>query len=251
MSSQPPWPTEPPPGRHRQPGQAPQPPGDGSFGQSGAYQGVRRAKQDPFEQTRPERDPYEQTRPDPRQDERAEGDEGEETPPRREWLRGGERRFIEVIVLVCLASLLLGLRWVDSKDAVRKTFQPPEQVTSVARGAPGVLADIEWRVTGRTAGRALGERDPEVAELRLTLTARPLNAAGMKAIRGYGISYRVLDAEGREWDATGLPRPGAPYQVTVRATVPRSKADSLTLEVLAPRDVERRGAPRPSLRFAP
>ncbi|GAA2615508.1 hypothetical protein SMC26_25075 [Actinomadura fulvescens] len=242
MTSQPPWPSEPPPpGRHRQPGNAP--PQGGHYG---ARTGAHRAPQP--QDWRTERDPYEETRPDPRQDE---GDQGEQTSPRREWLRGGERRFIEVIVLVCLASLLLSLRWVESQDTVRKAFEPPDKVTSVAGGGSGVLADIEWRVTNRTVGQALGGKDPEVAELRLTLIARPLGPAGMKTIKGFGIGYRLRDPDDRVWDAAGMARPNAPYQITVRATVPRSKAGSLSLEVQAPRDLKQRGAPRPLLRFAP
>ncbi|MFG2006566.1 hypothetical protein ACGFNU_46215 [Spirillospora sp. NPDC048911] len=249
MSAQPPWPPGPPPGRHRQaphPGNAPrQPPQPQPQGASQGQPGQQRAFQGG---TRAERDPYEETRPDPRQ---GENESEQETPPRREWLRSGERRFIEVIALVCLASLLLGFHWVESHDEVRKVFEPPEKVTSVARGAPGVLAGIEWRVTGRTVDPPLTGADPEVAQLRLTLAARPLDAAGAKAIKGYGIGYRVRDSEGHWWDASGLPRASTPNQITVRATVPRSKADSVTLEILAPREPEKRGAPRPSLRFAP
>lgn len=203
------------------------------------------------------RDPYEGTRPDPSENDpgRAGGEGGStedgsaEGPAR--GLRARDRRIVQVIALVTVLPALLVLHWVDDVHNVRKNLEPPVKATTVARGASGTLGGAEWRLQQRQAMPGPG---PDAASLRLVLNVRPLDAAGVKLLGSYGLTYRLRDGDGHEWSAAGLalgtPRVGAWARVTVSASVPRSRTGSVALEVRPPAYQRTKGA-LPSLRFAP
>ncbi|WP_242909103.1 hypothetical protein [Actinomadura terrae] len=182
-------------------------------------------------------------------------------PPARTGLPLRDRRVVQAIALGTLLPALLTLHWVDETHNVRSGLKPEEKVTTVPRGAAGELAGARWQVVDRRTAAPLVTPPSgapsgavEVAELRVTLSVVPKDAASAKAVGAYGIVYRLRDGDGHVWAATGLDtgtaRPGVPVRITVRGTVPRAKADLLALEVRPPAYPRPKG-PLPSLRFAP
>ncbi|WP_147339580.1 hypothetical protein [Actinomadura spongiicola] len=169
-------------------------------------------------------------------------------------LRPLDRRIVQAIALVCAVSTFLAVQWLDETNNVRKHLEPPEKVSTVGPGQIGELVGAQWKVMGREEGRPLGGGSNDVTELRLAVVVRPGDAASAKAVGSYGLVYRFVDDEGREWSAMGSrvgePRPGVAVRVTVKGTVPRTMAGSLELVIRAPK-TERKGQgdPRPSLRF--
>ncbi|TYB40863.1 hypothetical protein [Actinomadura chibensis] len=169
-------------------------------------------------------------------------------------LRPLDRRILQAIALVCAVSAILVIQWKDERNNVQKNLKPPEKVTSVREGQIGELVGAQWKVMGRQTARPLtGGDGNDVVELRMTVAVRPGDAASAKSVDSYGLTYRFLDDEGREWSALGIkdgaPRPGVPMRVTVRGTVPRTKADSLDLQVRPPKLERKQGEPLVSLRF--
>lgn len=169
-------------------------------------------------------------------------------------LRPLDRRILQAIALICAVSAILVIQWKDERNNVQKNLKPPEKVTSVRQGQIGELVGAQWKVMARQTARPLvsgGESD--VVELRMTIAVRPGDAASAKSVDSYGLTYRFLDGDGREWSALGIkdgqPRAGVPMKVTVRGTVPRTKADSLELQVQAPKLERKQGEPLVSLRF--
>ncbi|MFC6933492.1 hypothetical protein ACFQHO_26195 [Actinomadura yumaensis] len=166
-------------------------------------------------------------------------------------MRARDRRIVQAIALITVLPALLVLHWVDDVHNVRKNLEPPVKAATVARGASGTLGGAEWRLQQRQAAPGPG---PDTASLRLVLAVRPLDAAGVKLLGSYGLTYRLRDGDGHEWSAAGLalgtPRVGAWARVTVSASVPRSKTGSVALEVRPPAYRRTKGA-LPSLRFAP
>ncbi|TDD83292.1 hypothetical protein [Actinomadura rubrisoli] len=193
-------------------------------------------------------------------------DEGGESPERVK-LRPLDRRVIQAMALAALVPAFLSLQWLDEERSLRSNLKPREKVITVAHGAVGEFGGARWRLMGRENAASLadpasapGTSPPggtgagDVTELRLTLAVRPLDAAGAKTVGSYGTVYRLRDGDGHVWSATGLalgtPRQGVPTRITVRATVPRAKVDSLVLEVRPPAYPRPKG-PLPLLRFAP
>ncbi|WP_067459597.1 hypothetical protein [Actinomadura macra] len=181
--------------------------------------------------------------------------------PRPSRMRPRDRRVVQAIALATLLPVLLVLQWVDETHNVHSNLKPEEKVTTVPRGAIGVLGGAQWKVVDRRATAPLTTGTPpnssaDVVELRLTLAVRPLDAAGAKTVGSYGIVYRLREGGGerRVWSASGLtlgaPRQGVAMRLTVRGTVPRAKADSLVLEVRPPAYSRGKG-PLPLLRFVP
>ncbi|MEW2358898.1 hypothetical protein [Spirillospora sp. NPDC029432] len=197
-----------------------------------------------------EEDPFERTRPDPAGEEPAR----EEAEERRQVLSPRDRRVLEAIALITLVPVLLSLRWiVDDNLADRVAQDRPEKVTTVPRGTVATWNDVRWRLYAQSvAGPPLGQ-GPEVAELRLAVAVKPMNDAGAKLLTSYGLGYRVTDAEGHVWTGRGStltpPRPGAATKLTVTVALPRSKANSVALEVRPPEQPRQKG-PLPLLRFA-
>ncbi|TDC90336.1 hypothetical protein [Actinomadura sp. 7K507] len=189
--------------------------------------------------------------PEPEPSEFSESEEARE--PR---LRPRERRILQAIAVLCVVPLLLSVQWVDESNSVEKNLKPPEKVTTVQPGAIGELAGAKWKIMKRAAAQPLaigGQQDSSgVTELRLSVGFRPENAAAAKAV-GSGFAYRLVDDEGREWSATGTAdgkaQVGVAMMVTITAKVPRSKADSLELEIEAPKTSRKKGDPLASLRF--
>ncbi|MBO2460253.1 hypothetical protein [Actinomadura violacea] len=185
-------------------------------------------------------------------------------PPRRQRQRQGirprDRRIVQAFALTALIPALLVLKWKDETNSVQKSMKPPEKVTDVPQGATGTLAGAQWKVVGRqtVAPLPLGgakPKDDTVTQLQVVLAVRPDDAAAAKAIGSYGIVYTFTDGDGRSWSATGLTtgtaRPGAVARLTVKGTVPRTRAAALALRVQAPKASRKPGKPLPSLRFAP
>ncbi|SPT51083.1 MULTISPECIES: hypothetical protein [Actinomadura] len=173
--------------------------------------------------------------------------------PERSRIRPKDRRVAEAIALVCAVATLLAVQWADEANSVRKNLKPPEKVTTVPEGQIGELAGAKWRIYGRQKAEPL-QKTGDVTELRVQLAVRPGDAASAKAVGSYGLVYRLLDGRGREWSAlgqrTGEPRAGVAMGVTVKGTVPRSMADSLELEIRAPKTSRKPGEPQVSLRFS-
>ncbi|WP_396449948.1 hypothetical protein [Actinomadura sp.] len=174
--------------------------------------------------------------------------------PRRPGMRPRDRRIVQAIALVCAMAAMLVVPWADETRNVRRALKPPEKVTTVPEGRIGELAGAQWKVVDRRTAAPLGQRQGDVVELRLEVAVRPSDAASAKAVGSYGLAYRLRDDEGRTWFAGGLqtaePTPGVAQRVTVKGTVPRTKADALELVIQAPKETRRPGAPQASLRFA-
>ncbi|MFB4317492.1 hypothetical protein [Actinomadura sp. 21ATH] len=196
-----------------------------------------------------EEDPFERTRPDP-----ASEAAPAETEERRQVLSPRDRRVLEAIALITLIPVLLSLRWIVDDDLADKvTRDRPEKVTTVPRGTIATWNNVRWRLYAQSvAGPPLGQ-GPEVAELRLAVAVKPMNDAGAKLLTSYGLGYRVTDSEGHVWSGRGStltqPRPGAATRLTVTVALPRSKANSVALEVRPPEHSQPKG-PLPLLRFA-
>ncbi|MFI0481906.1 hypothetical protein [Actinomadura sp. 9N215] len=172
-------------------------------------------------------------------------------------LRPLDRRVLQAIALLCAVPAILVLHWVDETNGIQKNLKPREKVTSVQPGQIGELIGAQWKVVGRQQARPLvKDESNDVTDLRVAVAVRPKDAASAKLVGSYGIVYRLVDDEGREWsalasrDGNSDPRAGAAMLITVKGTVPRTKADSLELVVQAPKTA-RKGEkdPLPSLRF--
>ncbi|TMQ98315.1 hypothetical protein ETD83_19355 [Actinomadura soli] len=179
------------------------------------------------------------------------GPEAEERPER---LRPRDRRVLQALALLCAVPAVLVLHWVDATNGIEKNLKPPEKVTSVRPGQIGELIGAQWKVVGRRQAPPLARDDAnDVVDLRVAVAVRPRDAAGAKSVASYGIVYRLVDDEGREWSALaipeGTPRAGVAMRVIVKGTVPRTKADSLELVIQAPKTSRKAGDPLPSLRF--
>jgi hypothetical protein len=194
---------------------------------------------DPMEWT--VRDPLEETVPDP--------------VPRRRRLSGGRRRAVEVTALVLLIPGLLAAQWVDERKQSRQ-WQVNERVTVVRRGGTGTLGHIQLRLLGRdTTGALRGSTTPAGAvNLKLVVTARPLDAKAVKDLKILG--FTVRDRAGHVWSAFGssdperTPAVGADTQLTVTASVPERLVSSVVLEA-RPGGLKTQGGPvTPVLRFA-
>ena len=181
-----------------------------------------------------------------------------EAPEAREpRMRPRDRRIIQCIALLCAVSTLLAVQWLDETNNVEKNLKPPEKVTTVPPGAIGEFLGARWKVVKREKARppAIGAQQGsgDVTELRLSVGVRPGDAASAKTVGGYGFVYRLVDGDGHVWSATGTAgakaRAGVAMLVTVRAKVPRSKADSVELEIQAPKSARKKGAPLAWLRF--
>lgn len=188
------------------------------------------------------------------------GDSGqaEESEEGRESrLRPLDRRVLQAIALLCAVPAILALHWVDETNNIEKNLKPPEKVTTVPPGKVGELVGARWVVMKRATAQPLGARaqqgSNDVTELRLTVGVRPGDAASAIAVGAYGLVFRFVDGEGRVWTASKVrgkdPRAGVAMALTVKGTVPRAKADSLELEIRAPKASRKKGEPRLSLRF--
>ncbi|TDC56865.1 hypothetical protein E1281_06410 [Actinomadura sp. KC345] len=172
-------------------------------------------------------------------------------------MRPRDRRIVQAIALLCAVSALLGVQWLDETNNVEKNLKPPEKVTTVPAGAIGEFLGARWKVMKREKAQPLAtgaqKGAGDVTELRLSVGVRPGDAASAKTVGAYGLVYRLVDGDGRVWSATGTAgataRAGVAMLVTVRATVPRSKADSVELEIQAPKSARKKGEPLASLRF--
>lgn len=171
-------------------------------------------------------------------------------------LRPLDRRVLQAIALVCAVSAFLVLQWVDETNNVEKNLKPPEKVVAVEPGQIGELVGARWKVIRRKQARPLtsdASNANDVTELRLAVAVRPGDAASAEAVGSYGLVYRLLDDDGREWSTLATkeaePRPGVAMLITVKGTVPRTKADSLELEIQAPKAARKRSEPLLSLRF--
>lgn len=183
--------------------------------------------------------------------------EAEDEGTREPRLRPLDRRILQAIALVCAVSALLSVQWMDERNNVEKNLKPPEKVITVAPGKVGELVGARWMLLKRenvqplTGGAQQGAG--EVTELRLTIGVRPETPAAAKEVGSFGMVYRLVDDQGREWQAmettSKKPRAGVAMLLTVKATVPRAVADSLKLEIRAPRTSRKAGEPLPSLRF--
>ncbi|MFA1550821.1 hypothetical protein [Actinomadura chokoriensis] len=182
--------------------------------------------------------------------------------PGRPGIRPRDRRIVQAIALVCAMAAMLVVPWADETRMVRKSLKPPEKVTTVPEGRIGELVGAKWKIIDRrtavplgggTQGGAQDAGQGDVVELRLELAVRPSDDASAKAVGSYGLSYRLLDDDGHEWSATGAPstqpKAGVAMGITVKGTVPRAKADALELQIQAPKETRKQGAPLVSLRF--
>ncbi|MFB4308685.1 hypothetical protein [Actinomadura sp. GTD37] len=179
-------------------------------------------------------------------------------PPGRPGMRPRDRRIVQAIALTCAMAAMLVLPWLDETENVRKSLKPPEKVTTVPEGRIGELAGAQWKIFDRRTAAPLGtaqdgETRSDVVELRLEVAVRPSDAASAKAVGSYGLRYRFRDGDGRTWFANGFrrtePKAGVAMRVTVRGTVPRSKAEALQLQIQEPKESRKLGAPLASLRF--
>ena len=195
---------------------------------------------DPLEWT--VRDPLEETVPDP--------------VPGRKRLSAGRRRAVEVAALAVLVPGFLTAQWIDD-DHQSRSWQTNERVTVVRRGGAGILGHVRLSMLGRdVTGRPTGVGAPAgSAGIKLVVTARPLDAQGVKDVDTIG--YTVRDREGHVWSAVGSSdrdvksQAGADRQVTVTATVPGRLVSSVVLEARPGGLSSRKGLePTPVLRFA-
>ncbi|WP_233618042.1 hypothetical protein, partial [Actinomadura sp. WAC 06369] len=188
-------------------------------------------------------------------DPRPDGRDGEASAERRRtWLGPRARRVVEVCVLAVLLPGLLGLYWVDETGRA-ESLEPPVKVSSVARGKIGELVGARWTVYKRESAPQGGPAGQDAVQLQVVLAVKAQDAKSAKTVGGYGMEFRFVGRDGREWtaDASKPPQvtPGQAFPITVRGTVPRARAESLAL-VVRPPESERRGAdPLPSLRFEP
>jgi hypothetical protein len=170
-------------------------------------------------------------------------------------MRPRDRRIVQAIALVCAMAAMLVLPWVDETENVKKSLKPPEKTTTVPEGQIGDLVGAQWKVFDRRTAAPIGDNGQgDVVELQLAVAVRPSDADSAKAVGSYGLQYRLHDGDGHEWFANGVrtaePKAGVAMRITVKATVPRSKADALDLQIRAPKESRRQGDPLASLRFA-
>ncbi|MFS2295151.1 MAG: hypothetical protein FWJ90_21040 [Actinomadura sp.] len=175
-------------------------------------------------------------------------------------LRPLERRVLQAVALLCAVAALLTLHWLDEANNVEKNLKPPEKVVTVPPGGIGEFMGAKWKVMKRETARPLaggaaqGTPQGDVVELRFWVGVRPEDAASAKAVGAYDVVYRFVDGEGREWSAMNAAggrefQAGVPALINLKGTVPRAKADSLELEIRAPRTYRKPGKPLLSLRF--
>ncbi|WUH98147.1 hypothetical protein OHR68_32285 [Spirillospora sp. NBC_00431] len=182
------------------------------------------------------------------------GTSGDE-PEREQRMRPLDRRVLQAIALLCVIPAILVLHWADETNNIQKNLKPPEKVTSVQPGQIGELIGAQWKVIGRQNARPLkNDETNDVTDLRIDVAVRPRDAASAKLVGSYGVVYRFVDDDGREWSALGLrvgtPTAGVAMRLTVKGTVPRTKADSLELVIQAPKTARKDARdPLPSLRF--
>ncbi|MGH3239946.1 MAG: hypothetical protein ACRDNL_06170 [Spirillospora sp.] len=176
-------------------------------------------------------------------------------PEREQRLRPRDRRVLQAIALLCVVPAILVLQWADESNGVQKNLKPPEKVTSVQQGQIAEFIGARWKVIGRKNTRPLkNDETNDVTDLRFEVAVRPGDDASAKLVGSYGMAFRLVDDDGREWSASGTrvgnPRAGASTGIIVKGTVPRTKADSLELVIRAPKTA-RKGAEDslPSLRF--
>lgn len=178
---------------------------------------------------------------------------------KKDGMRPRDRRVVQAIALTCAMAAMLVLPWSDETENIRKSLKPPEKVTTVPEGQIGELVGAKWKVYDRRTAAPLdsaaqGETKDDVVELRLEVAVRPSDAASAKAVGSYSLHYRLRDGDGREWFASGFrrtePKAGVAMRITVRGTVPRSKADALELRIQAPKESRKPEEPLASLRFA-
>jgi hypothetical protein len=194
---------------------------------------------DPLEWTI--RDPLEETSPDP--------------VPRRRRLSDGRRYAIEVIALVLLVPGLLAAEWADGAKQSRQ-WQTNERVTVVRRGGTGTVGHVRLRLLGRDTTGALKSSTTPAGGVRLKLvvTARPLDAQGVKGIDIIG--FTVRDRAGHVWTAFGTTdrdrtkAVGTDIEVTVTATVPERLVSSVVLEARPGGSASKGPGATPVLRFA-
>jgi hypothetical protein len=194
---------------------------------------------DPLEWTT--RDPLEETSPDP--------------VPRRRRLSDGRRYAIEMIALVLLVPGLLATEWADGAKQSRQ-WQTNERVTVVRRGGTGTVGHVRLRLLGRdTTGALKSSTTPAGAvNLKLVMTARPLDAQGVKGIDTLG--FTVRDRAGHVWSAFGATdrdhtkAVGTDIEVTVTATVPERLVSSVVLEARPGGPASKGPGATPVLRFA-
>lgn len=194
---------------------------------------------DPLEWTI--RDPLEETSPDP--------------IPRRRRLSDGWRHAIEVVALILLVPGLLAAEWVDGSKQSRQ-WQTKERVTVVRRGGTGTVGHVRLRLLGRdTTGALKSSTTPAGAvSLKLVVTARPLDAQGVKGIDILG--FTVRDRAGHVWTAFGTTdrdrtkAVGTDTEVTVTATVPERLVSSVVLEARPGGLASKGPGATPVLRFA-
>jgi hypothetical protein len=193
---------------------------------------------DPMEWT--VRDPLEETVPDPIE--------------RRRRLSTGRRRAIEAVALVVIGSGLLVGQWIDDAHQARGFPPVREHVTVVPRGGDGTLGQVRLRLRGRDSKlQPTGSVPSGSVALKLVVTARPLDAKGVKNVNA--IAFSVRDRAGHVWSAYGLgdrdvkPAAGTDMQLIVTAYVPPRLVSSVVLEAQLGQFGQAPGA-KPVLRFA-
>lgn len=160
---------------------------------------------------------------------------------------------MEVLALVCLLPAFLGVQWLDETNRA-ESLEPPVKVSSIADGKVGELVGARWTLGERkiTPRKAAGQ---DVAELQVALGVKAPTAESAKKVGGYGMEFRFVDEQGREWTARASPTGQVPvgkvHVFTLRGTVPRAKAESLAVVVRPPKTERKGAAPLPSLRFEP
>lgn len=188
-------------------------------------------------------------------DSKGESEDGSKDGNRR-GLRPRERRALQAVALLCAVATLLSLQWLDEARTAEKNLKPPEKTVTAKPDAIADFLDARWKVLKYDTAQPLGSTSyqGDVTELRLWVGVRPNTAEAARTVGSFGLVYRFTDDGGRHWTALGTvtgkpPQAGVASLITVRGTVPRSKADSLELEIRQPQASRKPGRPLLSLRF--
>ena len=176
---------------------------------------------------------------------------------KRSGLRPRERRILQILALVCLVPTLLSLQWLDETRGIEKGLKPPEKVVTARRDAVADFLGARWKALKYETAQPLagGPDQGEVTELRVWVGVRPDTPEAAKTVGSYGLVFRFADDDGHRWSAAGTttvgnpPRAGSASLISVRGTVPRSKAESLELEIQQPKESRKQGRPLLWLRF--